>query len=146
MTVMDGGKPIVTELTSVNLTISRYEDDEEHAPADAKTAKAGKDSAKVKLPGTPRPRNGNAYIGAEAKNLSPEMLKILARNKAKFDGSITITDPTSRKVVKTLKFKQGSLYSYSDQFSAVGYSDSYGSAVLSINCKELAIDGVNFEQ
>jgi len=47
---------------------------------------------------------------------------MIAKNKATSDGCIVISDPVTLKILKTLKFSKGTLYSYSDQFSAVGYS------------------------
>lgn len=143
MTVIDSGKPIITELNSVNLSVNRYEGDTEE-PEEAKNP--GKDTTKVKLANKIlKPANGVSYLTMEAKTLSPEMLKVIAKSKATFDGSIVISDAATKKTLKTLKFSRGTLYSYSDQFSAVGYSDSFGSSVLSIYCRELTVDGVIFQ-
>jgi len=144
MTVMDSGKPVITELNSVNISVNRYEGDTEEL-TEAKNP-PGKDTTKLKLANKIlKPASGVSYITMEAKTLSPEMLKVIAKNKATFDGSIVISDPVTLKTLKTLKFSKGTLYSYSDQFSAVGYSDNFGSSVLSIYCRELTVDGVTFQ-
>ncbi|RFZ95629.1 hypothetical protein D0C36_08960 [Mucilaginibacter conchicola] len=145
LTVMDGGKALNTDINSVSLSISRYEDSDE-AEAAPEVKPAGKDTSKIKIPNRIlKQANGISYLSIEAKSLSPELMKILAKSKSKFDGSITITDPATKKVIKSLKFKQASLYSYSDNFSALSDSYGYGSSVISINCKGLSIDGVSFD-
>lgn len=141
LTITDAGKQLSAELTSFNISISRYEDSDDE-PIDIKPAK---DTVKLKLPHNPVRRvDGISYLGLEAKAISTEMLKVIARRKGRFDGFITVVDPADNKVLKTVKFKQASLYSYSDQISAMSYGDSFGSVGLSINCKELTIDGVAF--
>lgn len=147
MSITDGGKVVNTEVTSVSISVSRYEDsDEEEQVPEIKPA-AGKDTSKVKLPKSQYRRgNGLYYFSVDARSLSPELLRVLAKPKAKFNGSVTITDPDTRKVLKTLKFTQAALNSYSDQFSGITNSSyGYGSSVLAIVCKGLSIDGVNFD-
>ncbi|TWR24923.1 hypothetical protein FPZ42_14285 [Mucilaginibacter achroorhodeus] len=144
MTIMDGGKAITAEINSVNISINRYEDniDEEQA-SEVKSAVA--DTSNVKLPKTFSKRApGISYLTIEAKSLSKEMMQVLAKIRNRFDGTITITDAATKKVVKSLKFKGGALYTYSDQLTSLTESYGYNSIGLSLSCKGLSIDGVDF--
>lgn len=143
MVVLQGAKAIKTELNSVSTSLTRYTDGAEQH--DIKLA-AGKDTSKTKIPISPIGRSGgDFYLTIEAKSISTDMMKILARSNARFEGTITVSEQLSQKPIKVIKFKQASVYSYSDQYTAVTYADAYGSAVLSLNCRELMIDGINIE-
>jgi hypothetical protein len=136
MTVVFGGKNIVTELNGVSTSLSRsYEE----TPVVA----AVKDSLKNTTVGyTP----GTFYLTIDAKKISDDLLRVLARKQNRFDGTITIVDTYGKNPTRTIKFKQASLYSYSDQLSAVAYSDSFGAAAISISCREVSINGILIEQ
>lgn len=143
MVVLQGGKAIKTELNSVSTSLTRYTDGAEQH--DIKTA-AGKDTSNTKIPISPIGRSGgDFYLTIEAKSISADMMKILAKSNARFEGTITVSEPLSQKPIKIIKFKQASVYSYSDQYTAVTYADAYGSAVLSLSCRELMIDGITIE-
>ncbi|PAW94731.1 hypothetical protein CKK33_14995 [Mucilaginibacter sp. MD40] len=138
LTVVDAGKTIVTELNSVNLAFNRYENELEE-PAASNDSSGVKAADKTARPG------GVCYLTLEAKALSAEMLRVVAKAKTKFEGTITVTDPSTQKTLKTLRFKKGMLSSYSDQFSAVNYGDTYASSILSISCRDLNIDGIKLQ-
>ncbi|WP_162618710.1 hypothetical protein [Pedobacter yulinensis] len=144
MQIIYKGKTVSTELNSVNTSITRYPPEE--VPAD--TRAVSKDSAAVKTPATARPASANDsfYLSMEAKTVQPELLRILAAPDALFDGSITVTDSFGKNPQRTIRFKGGRLYTYSDQFAGIAYSEQYGSAVLSISCNELSIDGIPFQK
>lgn len=139
LVVNSGGKAITTELNSLSTSISRYNEDETSA------IKLASDTSKTKakLPSSSSPA---FYLTLDTKQLDMELLKLFAKKQTRFDGTITITDTYGKNAPKVIKFKQASLYSYSDQFTSASYSDSYGSAVISITCKEIAFNGVNIEQ
>ncbi len=137
LTVNFGGKTIVTDVNSVSTSISRMTYDE------ALPTVTGKDTVKTK----PSQYNPNAfYLSIDAKKISDEMLNVFAKKQNRFDGMITIVDTYGKNPTRTIKFKQGTLYSYSDQLSGSSYSDGYGSSIFSIGCKEVSINGIVFEQ
>lgn len=139
MVITFGGKTITSDLNSVSTSISRYTDD-----LIPQTKTTEKDSVKNVINATPS-QSDVFYLSMEVKRLDPEMLKVIAKKQNRFDGTITITDTYGKNPTKTLKFTSASLYSYSDQFSAVPYGDAFGSCALSINCKGFVIDGVKIE-
>lgn len=139
LTVVNAGKTITAELNSVNLAFNRYENElEEPAATNDPAGVNGADK-------TPARPSGVCYLTLEARALNAEMLSIMARAKTKFEGTITVTDPATQKTLKTLRFKQGMLSSYSDQFSAANYGDAYSSSILSISCRDLNIDGIKLQ-
>lgn len=118
LTVVFNGRSIVTDLNSVNTSLSRSYDDV--APA------AGvKDTSKTK---TASLYPGAFYVTVDAKKVSDEMLMAFAKKQSHFDGTITIVDTYGKNPTRTIKFKQASLYSYSDQFSTASYGESYGAS------------------
>jgi hypothetical protein len=135
MTVVFAGKNIVTDLNGISTTLSR---NYEETPAIAT-----KDTAKVKAAGY---YPGSFYLTLDAKKISDDLLRVLAKKHNRFDGTITIVDTYGKNPTRTIRFKQASLYSYSDQMSAVAYSDNYGAAAISISCQEVSINGIVIEQ
>ena len=136
MTITFGGKNIVADLNGVSTSLSRsYED--------APVVEAVKDTLKSK---TPAYNPGALYLTIDAKKISDELLKVFARKKNRFDGLITIVDTYGKNPTRTIKFKNASLYSYSDQVSAGAYSESYGASAISISCPEVSINGITIEQ
>lgn len=136
MTVTFGGKSVVTDLNGVSTSLSRnYEE--------TPVIKAAKDSVKNKMPGY---YLGGFYLTLDAKNISDDLLRVFARKQNRFDGTITMVDTYGKNPTRTIKFKQASLYSYSDQLSAGPYSETYGTAAISISCKEVSINGIVIEQ
>jgi hypothetical protein len=135
MTVSYGGKDIVTDLNSVSTSLSRYDE----APGSS----AVKDSIKAKAPGY---YSAAFYLTIDAKKVSDELLKVFSKKLSKFDGTITLVDTYGKNPTRTIKFKKGSLYSYSEQMSSASYSDAYGSTAISISCEEVSINGVPIEQ
>ncbi|WP_374950169.1 type VI secretion system tube protein TssD [Mucilaginibacter sp.] len=136
MTVTFGGKSIVTDLNGVSTSLSRtYEE----MPA----VKGVKDSVKYKAPGYGL---SAFYLTLDAKKIGEDLLRVFAKKQNKFDGTITVIDTYGKYPTRTIKFKQASLYSYSDQLSAGSYSESYGSAAISISCQEVSINGIVIEQ
>lgn len=103
---------------------------------------AVKDTAKRKLPNYP----GAFYLTMDAKKISDDLLKVFAKKQTRFDGTITIVDSYGKNPTRTIKFKQASLYSYSDQMSAPSYADGYGSYAISLYCQEISINGIIIEQ
>ncbi|CAM4426731.1 hypothetical protein SAMN06265348_12120 [Pedobacter westerhofensis] len=136
MMISFNGKSVVTELNSVSTSLSRIYDE-------AITIKAVKDSLKKELPSS---YLKTFYFTIEAKKISDELLRVFARKQNKFDGTITMIDTFGKNPTRTIKFKQASLYSYSDQMSSMSYNDSYGSASISISCQEVSINGIVIEQ
>ncbi|WP_231625551.1 hypothetical protein [Pedobacter sp. R20-19] len=142
LSVKSQGKTINTALNSVSTTLSRYNDE----TALSLPAK-GKDSTSTKASmATSGYKPGIFYLIMDAKNLQDDMLKLLASKKITFDGTITITDSYGKIPTRTIKFLNGSLSSYSDQFSSTYYGDSIGNVSLSLNCTGLSINGVMLEQ
>jgi len=136
LTVVYNGKSIVTDLNSVNTSLSRSYDDV--APA------AGvKDTAKTKIASL---YPGAFYVTVDAKKVSDEMLMAFAKKQSHFDGTITIVDTYGKNPTRTIKFKQACIYSYSNQFSTASYGESYGASAISFSCKEVSINGINIEQ
>jgi hypothetical protein len=136
MTVTFGGKSIVTDLNGVNISLSRnYEE--------PPITKAAKDSIKSKVPSY---YLGGFYLTLDAKKISDDMLRVFAKKLNRFDGTITMVDTYGKNPTRIIKFKQAGLYSYSDQLSAGSYSETYGSAAISISCQEVSINGVLIEQ
>lgn len=136
MMISFNGKSMVTELNSVSTSLSRIYDE-------AIINKAVKDSLKKELPSSYLKA---FYLTIDAKKISDELLRVLARKQNKFDGTITMIDTFGKNPTRTIKFKQASLYSYSDQMSSMTYNDSYGSASISISCQEVSINGIVIEQ
>ena len=136
MTVSFNGKNIVTDLNGVSTSLSRVYDE---TPA----LKAAKDSLKNQLPAA---YLKSFYFTIDAKKISDDLLRVFAGRKNKFDGTITIVDTFGKNPTRTIKFKEASLYSYSDQISATSYSETYGSASISISCQEVSINGILIEQ
>jgi len=136
MTINYGGKTVVTDLNSIGTSLSRgYEEEQPSVTA--------KDSVKTK----PTGYSPNAfYLTIEAKKISDDLLTVFAKKQNRFDGTITIVDTYGKNPTRTIKFKQASLYTYSDQLSAGPYNEGYGSAGLSFTCKEVSINGILIEQ
>lgn len=132
------GKSIVTDLNSVATSLSRYYDTSPMSAAVKDTTRKSLQTASV--------NQGQYYINMDAKSISDELLKILAGKQNRFDGSITITDTYGKKPTRTIAFKQAALYSYSDQYSTMSYSESYASTAISLDCKELSINGIALER
>ncbi|WP_345950015.1 type VI secretion system tube protein TssD [Mucilaginibacter sp. PAMB04274] len=135
MTIVVAGKNIVTDLNGVSTSLSR---NYEETPVIAT-----KDTSKSKLPGY---YPAGFYLTLDAKKISDDLLRVLAKKRNRFDGTITIVDTYGKKPTRTIRFKQASLYSYSDQMSAAGYSDTYSAAAISISCQEVSINGIVIEQ
>ena len=133
------GKSITADLNSLSTTISRTSEED---IAEVKTAA---DTSKTKLP-SPGTTGSAFYLSFDIKQMSNDLLKVFARKKTRFDGTITITDSYGKNAPRSIKFKQASLYNYSDQFSSASYGDTYGSSVIAIMCKEVAINGITIEQ
>lgn len=136
MTISFNGKSIVTDLNGVSTSLSRIYDE---TPA----IKTTRDSLKAQLP--------SAYLKAfyltiDAKKISDDLFRVFAGKQNKFDGIITVIDTFGKNPTRTIKFKQASLYSYSDQMSVSSYSDTYGSASISISCQEVSVNGILIEQ
>jgi len=142
MTVTYGGKTITTELNSMSTSLSRYEPEVVSA---ASVVAAAADTSKVKIK-APVSNIPTFYLTLELKQISPELLNLMSKRTTRFDGTVTIVDTYGKYPNKVIKFKQAALYTYSDQFSAAPYNDGYSSAVISVSCKELSIDGVVLEQ
>lgn len=138
MVISYGGKTVTTELIAISSSISRYADEEL-----SETSDTGKDTSGITSISTSRSNSFN--LGMEIKKMDPELLKVLAKRKSYFDGTITITDSYGKNPTKTLRFKRAGLSSYSDHYTSASYSDAYGNISLSITCVELAIDGINIE-
>ena len=139
MIITHEGKSITADLNSLSTSISRTSEED---MAEVKTAA---DSTKTKLPSLAL--TGSAiYLSFDIKQMSNDLLKVFAKKKTRFDGTITITDSYGKNAPKSVRFKQASLYNYSDQFSAASYGDTFGSSVISIMCKEVAINGITIEQ
>lgn len=138
LAIMFKGKSIITDLNSVATSLSRYYDT---SPMSA----AAKDTTKKQLQ-TASATQGQYYINMDAKSISDELLKVLAGKQNRFDGTITITDAYGKKPTRTIAFKQAALYSYSDQYSTMSYTDSYASTAISFDCKELSINGIALER
>jgi hypothetical protein len=135
MTVVVAGKNVVTELNGVSTTLSRnYEET---------TIIAAKDTSKSKAPGF---YPGTFYLTIDAKKISDDLLRVLAKKQNRFDGTITIVDTYGKNPTRIIRFKQASLSSYSDQMSAGSYGENYGAAAISINCQEVSINGIVIEQ
>jgi len=135
MTVSFNGKSIVTDLNGVSTSLSRVYDET--------ALKAAKDSLKNQLPAA---YLKSFYFTIDAKKISDDLLRVFAGRKNKFDGTITIVDTFGKTPTRTIKFKEASLYSYSDQISASSYNETYGSASISISCQEVSINGIVIEQ
>ncbi|MCZ4221873.1 type VI secretion system tube protein TssD [Pedobacter rhodius] len=132
------GNTLKADLNSLSTSISRtgYED---LSPLKS-TADTSK--TKAKLPPGSYPA---FYLTMDIKQVDTELMKVFAKKQSYFDGTVTITDTYGKNPTRVVKFKQASLYSYSDQFSAASYGDYYGNSVISITCKEVSINGVNIE-
>jgi hypothetical protein len=140
MTITFGGKTIITDLNTVSTSISRYNDEE---LPDVKSA--AQDTGKPNI--APTGQSSSFSLGMEVRRINSELLKVLAKRQNHFDGTITITDTYGKNPTKIIKFRSAGLSNYSDQYSAVTYTaDAYANCSLSINCKELSIDGVSIEQ
>ncbi|MCZ4223250.1 type VI secretion system tube protein TssD [Pedobacter rhodius] len=135
------GKTINAPLNSVSTSFSRYYDDDETAPAgkskDSTSTKSG-----LSLAGN---KSGIFHLNLNAKNLPDEILKLMARKKSSFNGTITITDTYRKLSSKTIKFFKASLYSFSDHYSATYYGDSTGNIILLLNCNAMSINGISIE-
>ena len=135
LTISYGGKTITTELTNLSFSLGRYGDE-----ADA-TLK-GRDTAK-------KPavlyKSTSAILSMEVKRVSDDMLRVFSKKQNRFDGTISIVDNFGKLPTRTIKFKQASLSSYSDQYSAASYGEYYGASSISINCSELSINGITVE-
>ena len=139
MVINYGGKPVSTELNSLSTSLSRTADEE----LPALVANPDTSKSKIKIPSA----IGTAfYLTMDAKQIDTEMLKVFSKKQTRFDGTITITDTYGKNAPRVIKFKQASLYNYSDQYSATSYSDAYSSSVISIVCKEITINGITIEQ
>ena len=136
LSISYGGKTIVTDLNSVSTSFSRVYDE-------VKPNNTATDSVKNKMPNL---YSSGFYMTIDVKKISDELLKVFAKKQAKFDGTITIVDTFGKNPSKTIKFKQASVYSYSDQFSSASYGDAYGATALSILCGEVSINGILIEQ
>ena len=136
MTVIFNGKNIVTDLNGISTSLARAYDE-------AVDVKAVKDSSLTKSIGY---NPSGVYLTMDAKKISDELLTVFAKKQNRFDGTITIVDTYGKNPTRTIKFKQASLYSYTDQVSAGGYGETYGSAAISISCKEVSVNGVTIEQ
>jgi hypothetical protein len=136
MSISFNGKSIVTDLNGVSTSLSRIY---EETPA----IKAARDSLKTQLPGA---YLKTFYFTIDAKKISDDLLRVFAVKQNKFDGTITMVDTFGKNPTRTIKFKQASLYSYSDQMSSTSYNDNYGSASISISCQEVSINGIVIEQ
>ncbi|WP_462267383.1 type VI secretion system tube protein TssD [Mucilaginibacter sp.] len=136
LTIVFQGKSIVTDLNSVSTSLSRsYED--------LKTVSSIKDSVKNSLSSY---YPGALYITVDAKKVSDDLLRVFAKKQTRFDGMITVVDSFGKNPPRTIKFKQASLYTYSDNLSGTTYSDAYGSVALSFSCKDVSINGIPIEQ
>jgi len=78
--------------------------------------------------------------------MSDQLLAVLAKRNSRFGGTITITDTYGKLPARALSFAQGSMGSYSDQFSSGYYAETFRSASLSITCRSISINGINIEQ
>jgi hypothetical protein len=145
MVVVQGGKTIKTELNSVSTSVTRYiENEESNGPSVADVSDTGKAKHAGPVPVSSRSA-GDFYLTIETRNLSPEMMRIFSKSNFRFDGTITVTEQFKQTPARTIKFKQAAVYSYSDQYSSVPYTDTYGNAVLSLSCKGLSVDGITLE-
>ena len=131
-----GGKVIVSDLTSVSTSLTRSYDEQ---PSDNLVKDSTKSSVAMSTPGT-------FYLSMDAKNMSDDLLKVFAKKQNRFDGTITIVDSYGKNPTRTIKFKQASLYSYSDQMSDTAYRDGYGAYAISLFCREISINGITLEQ
>ncbi|AMR33994.1 hypothetical protein A0256_22365 [Mucilaginibacter sp. PAMC 26640] len=136
LTVPFKGKNIITDLNGITTSLSRtYED----TPA----IKSDRDSTLSKIAGyNPAP----LYLTMDAKKINEELLSVFAKKQNKFDGTITIVDTYGKNPTRIIKFKQASLYSYTDNVAAGGYGETYGSAAISISCQEVSVNGIIIEQ
>lgn len=142
LSVKSQGKTINTTLNSVSTTLSRYNDE-----TAVSLPVKGKDSTSTKTNvATTAYKPGVFYLIMDAKNLQDDMMKLLASKKTTFDGTITITDSYGKIPTRKIQFLNGSLSSYSDQFSSTYYGDSVGNVSLSLNCTGLSINGIMLEQ
>lgn len=136
MTITYGGKSIVTDLNSISTSLSRS--------ADEPVAESVKDTVKSKAPIY---NPGAFYINVDAKRISDDLLRAIAKKQSRFDGVITIVDTYGKIPTRTIKFKKGSLYNLSDQLSSASYSgEAYGSSALSFSAQEISINGIVIEQ
>lgn len=133
MNITFGGKNIVTGLSSVSTSISRYADD----------AEAGTPKDTVKKAAD---HDNGFYLSIVVNKVDTNLLQLFAKKSTKFDGSITITDTYGKNTPVVIKFSGASLQSYTDQFSGVSYSDSYSGANVTFICHTLTMNGVEIEQ
>ena len=136
MTIVSGGKSITVDLNSVSTSLSRSYD--ELPTVESKDTVKNKNNAAYP---------GAFYLTVDAKRISDDLLRVFAKKKDRFDGTVTITDTYGKIPTRTIRFKKASLYNYSDQMSTASYgSDSYGSSALSFGCEEVAVNGIVIEQ
>lgn len=127
-----GGKKIITALNSVSTSLARTET---QVPAKADT------TSKIKgLYGT------GIYMNIDVAIVSDDLLRLLAKKDAKVNGTITITDTYGKLPSKTIVIKNAILYSLSDQYSTSVYGDAYGSAMISLTCDQVSVNGITLEQ
>ena len=136
MTISFGGKNIVSELSSVSTSLTRYADDS--APATVKDTLRGKDKMNDD-------QRSSFYLSFVVKKITPELLNLFAKRQTRFDGVINITDTYGKNPAKIIKFKDAALESYSDQFTGASYNDSYSGSNVVFRCKQLSINGVDIE-
>ena len=137
MTINYGGKTIVSELSSLSTTISRY--------SDYNDLRAKEDTAKSKIK-IPADKRGSFYLVLSVKKMDTDLLKLFAKRETRFDGTINITDTYGKNPPTVVKFSKAAFESYSDQFSSAAYNDSYSSAVVTLSCVVLTLNGVEMEQ
>ena len=136
MNINYGGKTIVTPLSSLNTTLSRYSDDN-YLTVTKDTASGKKEKGEEK--------HSTVYLSMVVKKINPDLLAVFAKRQTRFDGTITIKDTYGKNPDTVIKFSGGALESYSDQFSGISYSDSYSGANVSLSCKLITINGVELE-
>ena len=135
MTIVSGGKTVITELSSVSTSLSRSY--EETVPASAPKDSVKKDGFLLNA--------GSVSLNMEVKRVTDDLLKIFGKKKNQFDGTITVVDTYGKIPTRTFKFKGATLLAYSEQVSSVSYGDTYGSAFFSITCSDITINGIAIE-
>jgi hypothetical protein len=132
------GKKLVTTLSSVNLSLNRYDESK------PESGSAGDSSKKVVA--TSGSYASSFYLNMDSRLVSEDMLRVISKKSTCFSGIITIKDTYGKLAERTIKFAQASVTNFSDQYTAVSYGDYMGNFVFTITCKEISINGIPIEQ
>lgn len=135
------GKDISLPASSFNYSVT-YDTWNTPSPVAAAPSNKKKEAA------TPAPDPASEFkyfFSITLKQIPKELLAVISKPNHKIDGRIIRKDRFSKETERTVAFKEGRASGVYDSFTEYEYEGAAGTANLSISCKQLVIDGVEFK-